>query len=65
MWRSLEKIYQSTTQSHVMNLRSQLISLHKGDKFFNDYLVEVKTIKHHLTSIGGPVPEIYMIMYTI
>ena len=54
-WTSLEKIFASSSQGRVMQLRLELQTMKKGSMSMIDYLMKIKGIANSLAAIGEPL----------
>jgi hypothetical protein len=62
-WRSLEKMYASSSRARVMQIRMQLATIQKNDLSITDYFRKVKRLGDTLAAIGKRVEDEELISY--
>lgn len=64
-WKSFEETFSSTTQSKILDLRSQLQTLRKEGLFVSEYIAKAQPISHHLVAVSEPISDHDLVMYAL
>ena len=65
VWLALERRFASLSQSHIIQLKTQLQTLKKGSQSIADYFQKVKYIADSLTTSSSPIDDDDLIIYIL
>ena len=57
VWKVLENRFSSVSRSHIMNLKSELHNLRKGNESVDVYLQKIKAVRDKLLAVGVIVDD--------
>ncbi|WVZ49109.1 hypothetical protein U9M48_000490 [Paspalum notatum var. saurae] len=64
-WRTLEKMFASSSRARIMQIRMQLATIQKSDLSAADYFRKVKRLADTLAAIGKPLQDEEFISYLL
>ncbi|KAF4384398.1 hypothetical protein F8388_004631 [Cannabis sativa] len=64
-WRALEQRYASQSKARILQIKSQLSTIQKGNLSISDYLDKVKILADSLSVAGTPMEENDLIMHLL
>lgn len=65
LWMNLEQRFGNVSATHILQLRSRLHSVSKGDMAISEYLQRIKHISDSLMVAGAPISDHDLIVVTL
>lgn len=65
VWEALERRFASMSRSHVIQLKTQLQNIKKGNLTIDDYMKKIKHISDSLAAVLSPVDKEDLIIHTL
>lgn len=64
-WDALERKFSSVSRSHILQLKSRIQNIKKGDDSISDYLQKVKSISDTLATVNSPLKDEDLLLHIL